>query len=195
VCVPSIGTQRLSCMQWLFPSATLSLVQSARKSTEVRGSFILRRFRLPHRFGAMGYRSGLGKALASHQKAFLSADLPFLERQLSQESIQVLLLNGKGIVSAYQELLHGRLLESSVPEHARLKLFSGRDPRGFLVIGWNINLQSSFGVSNYEIGAIGSAVKNAFAAEPPRHRTTQAPPPSEKEDTSSTKKWWRRWNR
>jgi hypothetical protein len=127
-----------------------------------------------------------GKLSQSHQRTFLAADLPFLERQLSQESIQVLLLNGKGIVSAYRELLHGRLLESSVPEHSRLRLFSGRDPRGFIVIGWNINLQSSFGVSNYEIGAIGSAVKNAFAVESPRHRTTRTPSPSEKEDTSST---------
>jgi hypothetical protein len=37
----------------------------------------------------------------------------------------------------------------------RLKMFHERPNTKLLVIGWNINLQSSFGVSNHEIRMIG----------------------------------------
>lgn len=98
-----------------------------------------------------------GKLSHTCRNELLRRDLPFLRQQLSQENIRLLLLNGKGIVSAYRELLDGRLTESSIS--GRLKLFMGHDTRGFRVIGWNINLQSNFGVSNDEINAIGAEVK------------------------------------
>ena len=38
----------------------------------------------------------------------------------------------------------------------RVRIFRGRANAKLLVIGWNINLQSSFGVSNAEIEMIGT---------------------------------------
>jgi hypothetical protein len=102
-----------------------------------------------------------GKLSQAQQQALLNTDVPFLKQQLSQENIEILLLNGKGIVDASRDLLQLRLAESTIAGHPRLRLFSGRGIRGPFVIGWNINLQSSFGVSNAEINAVGIAVRQA----------------------------------
>ena len=97
----------------------------------------------------------------SDQIKLIEADLPFLDHQLSQEKVRLLLLNGTGIRKAYEERLGGKLTESPFPGGGRLKLFTGRDARGLKVVGWNINLQTSRGVWNREIEAIGAAVKLA----------------------------------
>ncbi len=91
----------------------------------------------------------------------LDVDVPFLDHQLSQEQIQLLLLNGSGIMKEYETRLGGKLTQSDLLRDGRLKLFAGRDARGPKVVGWNINLQSSHGVKNEEIEAIGEAVKMA----------------------------------
>jgi hypothetical protein len=100
-----------------------------------------------------------GKLSRSCQVQLLEADLPFLRNQLAQEKIRILLLNGNGIVSAYRRHLDGKLTESTIPGRTRLKFFAGRDTNGLRIIGWNINLQSSYGVSNDEIEVIGTVVK------------------------------------
>jgi hypothetical protein len=98
----------------------------------------------------------------SDQPRLIDADLPFLRRQLSQEKIRLLLLNGKGIVNGYQERLGGVLTESCLPGGRPLRLFTGWGARRLRVVGWNINLQASHGVSNQEIEVIGTAVKTAM---------------------------------
>jgi hypothetical protein len=100
-----------------------------------------------------------GKLSRSDQTNLIEADIRFLRNQLSQEKIRLLLLNGSGIAVAYQKRLDGTLRESRFPGGTRLKLFAGCDPCGLKVVGWNINLQTSFGVSNDEIKEIGAAVK------------------------------------
>lgn len=97
----------------------------------------------------------------SDQVKLIEADLPFLDHQLSQEKFQLLLLNGRGSVKAYEKHLGGKLTELPFSGHGRLKLFTGHDNRGLKVVGWNINLQGSPGVSNKEIEEIGAAVKAA----------------------------------
>lgn len=97
-----------------------------------------------------------GKLSPAHRSDLLRSDVSFLRRQLAQEHIQLLLLNGAGIVNQYRAQFHGKLTESHLP--GRLKLFTGYDTRGTKVVGWNINLQSSFGVSEAEIKMIGEAV-------------------------------------
>jgi hypothetical protein len=91
----------------------------------------------------------------------IDSDLPFLAQQLSQENFRLLLLNGTGIVKAYEKHLGGKLTESPFSDLGRLKLFTGSNARGLKVVGWNINLQTSYGVSNKEIDEIGAAVEAA----------------------------------
>jgi hypothetical protein len=102
-----------------------------------------------------------GNLSRSVQIRLIDTDLPFLDHQLSQEKFRLLLLNGRGVMKAYEERLGGKLTQSPLLRDGRLKLFTGRDARGLKVVGWNINLQSSFGVRNREIEAIGAAVKMA----------------------------------
>lgn len=100
------------------------------------------------------------KLSRTRRDEILEADLSFLRHQLSQKNIQLLLLNGTGIVAAYQKLLHGQFTKLPISSSGKLKLelFVGRDTRERRVIGWNINLQSTPGVSNLDIEAIGAAV-------------------------------------
>jgi hypothetical protein len=97
----------------------------------------------------------------SDQTKLIDADLPFLNAQFSKEEFRLLLLNGTGIKEEYEERLGGRLTESPLLRGGRLRLFVGHDPRGLKVVGWNINLQSTHGVTKEEIEAIGAAVEMA----------------------------------
>jgi hypothetical protein len=98
----------------------------------------------------------------SDRNQLIKADAAFLRRQLFQEKFQVLLLNGMGVVVEYKKWLGGVLTESPFRTSRRLmKLFKGRAPNGLKVIGWNINVQATPGVSNQEIDEIGAAVKDA----------------------------------
>lgn len=90
--------------------------------------------------------------------ALLDADIPFLQQQLSHECIQVLLLNGMGIVRACRKRLQIDLDECQRSGTRPVKIIKGRTDRGLLCVGWNVNLQSSFGVSSEEIEDVGNAV-------------------------------------
>ena len=102
-----------------------------------------------------------GKLQQTHKKTLSDADLPFLRQQLSQELIRLLLLNGSGIAKAYSEGLGCDLTETVISRKIGLKLFEGGTAQGTKVIGWNKNLQSSFGVSNEYIKAVGTAIEKA----------------------------------
>jgi hypothetical protein len=92
-----------------------------------------------------------GEVPRPHQDRLLDADLPFLRQQLAQEQFCTLLLNGAGIMKAYEERLRTPLTEATALRSGRVRFFTGRSERGLKVVGWNINLQSSFGVSGEEI--------------------------------------------
>jgi len=86
------------------------------------------------------------------------ANIPFLRQQLAQEEIRLLLLNGTGIVRAYETHLGGHPSKVEFANGGRVEMFCGQANAKLMVVGWNINLQSSFGVSNAEITAIGQRV-------------------------------------
>jgi hypothetical protein len=97
---------------------------------------------------------------AEHKKSLIDADLPFLRQQLSLGNIRLLLLNGSGIARAVREILDCDLVEKVIPGSVPLKLFVGHTSECVKVIGWNKNLQSSFGVSNEYIRAVAVATGN-----------------------------------
>jgi hypothetical protein len=101
-----------------------------------------------------------GKLEPREQELLLKADIPFLRQQLAQEGIHLLLLNGVGIMRAFTTIIGGNLKEVDFREAGRVRIFSGTTTARVMVIGWNINLQSSFGVSNAEITLIGRTVSN-----------------------------------
>jgi hypothetical protein len=98
------------------------------------------------------------------KERLIARDLPFLRLQLAQEPIHLVLLNGSGLVTAYGELLSSSpLLEVESLRFGRVRVFRGRGPAHLTVIGWNINLQTTPGVSNAEIDQIGEAVRRVAA--------------------------------
>lgn len=102
-----------------------------------------------------------GKLRRIHRESLIEPDLSFLRQQLSQENVRLLLLNGSGIAKAYKKTLDCDLDERLIPGDLGLKLYIGQTPQRARVIGWNKNLQSSFGVSNEYIKAVGAAVERA----------------------------------
>jgi hypothetical protein len=90
------------------------------------------------------------------RRELVDQDLPLLKQQLAASGIRLLLLNGKRVIRESGEWLnlkpHGKTKVGRVTFHA------GRSPEGVLAIGWNINIQSSYGVSKKEIDSIGKAV-------------------------------------
>lgn len=85
------------------------------------------------------------------RKRLLDADSPFLMEQLSNENIQLLLINGMGVLS---QLLP--MFNTNFDETDPIVGFGPCDTRFFLgtvldhvrVIAWSTNLQSSFGVTS-----------------------------------------------
>lgn len=84
------------------------------------------------------------------RKRLLEADAPFLVEQLTNENIQLLLVNGKGVIDQLQRIV-GSTLEQREPivglAHRDTNFFSGTILDRVPVIAWSTNLQSSFGVS------------------------------------------------
>jgi hypothetical protein len=102
-----------------------------------------------------------GKLRSTLRKNFIEEDLSFLQKQLSRECIRLLLLNGRGVVNAYTWNVGCQLAEKVIPGKAGWKVFVGKTSQGTKVIGWNKNLQSSFGVSNDYIKAVSAAIADA----------------------------------
>ncbi len=88
---------------------------------------------------------------ASLRNRLLDADAPFLLEQLSNENIQLLLVNGMGVVRHLQRIVH-TTFEELAPivgfgrKHTRL--FTGTILDRVRVVAWSTNLQSSFGVTS-----------------------------------------------
>lgn len=87
---------------------------------------------------------------AALRNRLLDADAPFLIEQLSNENIQLLLVNGMGVLRRLQ-----RIVDTTLDELAPIvglgyqdtRLFIGEILHGVRVIAWSTNLQSSFGVT------------------------------------------------
>jgi hypothetical protein len=76
--------------------------------------------------------------------------VPFLREQLRENPLEVLLLNGSGVIRWFSNALGVRLAEVAVDREERagsVRYFAGRLHEGARVIGWSTNLQSSFGVT------------------------------------------------
>lgn len=101
-----------------------------------------------------------GKLSPEIKQALIENDAEFLLAQLANEKIQLLLLNGKGVIDSFQEAT-GTSLKNllKIPtKRASTCIFTGTMRSGVFVIGWSTNLQSSFGVTNELRGSIAKHV-------------------------------------
>jgi hypothetical protein len=95
------------------------------------------------------------------KKNLIEADSAFLQEQLSRVRIRRLLLNGSGVVNAYTRKFGCELAEKVIPGKVGWKLFVGCNAQRVKVIGWNKNLQGSYGVKNEDIEALGREIVKA----------------------------------
>ena len=81
----------------------------------------------------------------------LDADAPFLIEQLANENIQLLLVNGMGVVRQLQRIVD-TTLEELAPivgfRYQATRMFTGTILDRVRVVAWSTNLQSSFGVTS-----------------------------------------------
>ena len=84
------------------------------------------------------------------RRALLATDQEFFLDQLRRESIQLLLLNGSGVIRQVQDTLVPLLQQETVRVSVRsvTTRFSAGAIEGVPVVAWSTNLQSSFGVTN-----------------------------------------------
>ena len=85
------------------------------------------------------------------REKLLDTDIEFLTDQLTGESIRLLLANGNGVVQQLRRKWGTTLAEADRIDglwRYPIRLFVGWMFDQVYVIGWNVNLQSSFGVSN-----------------------------------------------
>ncbi len=91
-----------------------------------------------------------GKLSRATRRDLLEGDVGFLMQQLRHYPFEVLLLNGRGVISGFKKATDFAFKNScrlSGPTHAPATLSFGRWESRLLVIGWSCNLQSSHGVT------------------------------------------------
>jgi hypothetical protein len=81
----------------------------------------------------------------------LVEDVPFLQAQLRASSIEMILLNGRRVITEFEHAFGLVLLPHGQPlmvDRVGAAFYAGTLADGVRVIGWSLNLQSSFGVTN-----------------------------------------------
>lgn len=105
----------------------------------------------------------------------VAEDAEFLKTQLAAEPIRVLLLNGRGVLRAFQRVLGGQLEEAGEAVSDRLvttRIYTGTYG-ALAVVGWSTNLQSSVGVTNRLRSAIASRVGELAGTSNGAHPSVQ----------------------
>ena len=91
----------------------------------------------------------------------IETDVPFLVEQLANENIQVLLVNGAGVIGQLKKYTVAKLDEvDRIVGYANVdsKLFVGTLLGRIKIVGWSTNIQSSFGVTRELRGEIARRV-------------------------------------
>jgi hypothetical protein len=94
------------------------------------------------------------------REELLAADAAFLRQQLEEERIELLLLNGRGVIRAFEASMRCTLKSVGRVQlgYQPTDLVAGRLGE-VAVVGWSTNLQSSFGVTNELRHRIGEEVR------------------------------------
>jgi hypothetical protein len=95
----------------------------------------------------------------SLREKLLAADAPFLLKQLELENVRLLLLNGRAVIKRFELIAPEVGLSVVTTDLKKTTVFAGSLSKRLKVIGWSVNLQSSFGVSTRFIGELASIVQ------------------------------------
>lgn len=102
------------------------------------------------------------------RRQMIDADKDFLKTQLERESIKTLLLNGRRVMTEFAQSLKCELQVKRELQGAngRVQLVTGNYQDKMRIIGWSVNIQSSFGVTQELRAAVADFVRESVANEP-----------------------------
>ena len=102
----------------------------------------------------MGHQANVGRFMPLRRRCLLDDDCPVLREQLSNENIELLLVNGSGVACPFQEIFETEFKELCLDELGLIPGFGKNRTRLFTgslsevrVVAWNVNLQSPYGVT------------------------------------------------
>lgn len=106
------------------------------------------------------------------RNALLAADRGFLRAQLEQEHIEVVLLNGRGVVEAVTKAFELPFeLRPDVSVGGKSSSILRARAFGAVFLGWSKNFQSSYGMTNALREAIAVRIREEVETTKPRPRT------------------------
>ena len=82
------------------------------------------------------------------QNRLIDADAEFLRQQLTNESVKLLLVNGRGVIDQLRQRYDARLTEVDGVLNHNTRFCVGTIFDNVCVVAWSTNLQSSFGVTS-----------------------------------------------
>ena len=90
-----------------------------------------------------------GKLPPAPRQSLIAADAAFLRQQLTEERITTLLLNGRSVIDTFTQAYGVSLktVQTVRDRSVSASLVAGVALQGIVVVGWSVNLQSSFGVT------------------------------------------------
>lgn len=93
------------------------------------------------------------------KKMLIEEGRSFLEYQLQSENVHTLLLNGRTVIDAFHDWSNVKLEYSSLNIPRGGELVTGFYDNRVRIIGWSVNIQSSWGVTSEDISKLASIVK------------------------------------
>lgn len=101
--------------------------------------------------------------LTPRQKKILIEDgRSFLEYQLDSDSLKTILLNGRTVIDSFKEWTDVKLniMQFEIRKGKSIEIVTGMYKNRVKIIGWSVNIQSSFGVSKEDIYQLACKVKS-----------------------------------
>ena len=86
----------------------------------------------------------------------------FLEYQLDSKYLEIVLLNGRTVIDSFKNWsgVNLKSLKFEIPKGKRAEIVTGFYKNKIKVIGWSVNIQSSWGVSKNDINRLALKVKS-----------------------------------
>ena len=101
-----------------------------------------------------------GKISSGEQKMLIQEGRSFLEYQLQSENVHTILLNGRTVINAFHDWSNVKLEYSSLNLQKGGELVTGFYDNRIRIIGWSVNIQSSWGVTSEDISKLALIVRN-----------------------------------
>jgi hypothetical protein len=105
-----------------------------------------------------------GELTPDQKKILIEDGGSFLEYQLDSDSLKMILLNGRTVIDSFKEWSDVELNKTQfeIRQGRNIDIVTGMYKNRVRIIGWSLNIQSSYGVSKEDIEYLASKVQSLF---------------------------------